>query len=122
MTKDKGGRPTKMTPETVQKLEDAFTWGCTDMEACCYADISIRTLYDYCEKKPDFSHRKELLKNQPVMQARRIIQSSLTDGDLATANRVIDRKEGQKIKQDITSAGKQINTWVINPVTTNKDG
>ena len=110
-----------MTPEVIQKLEDAFTWGCTDLEACCYADVSKSTLYDYCQNNPEFSERKETLKNQPVMQARRIVQASLTDGDLATANRVIDRKEGQKIKQDITSGGKQINTWVINPVTTDKE-
>lgn len=117
-----GGRPTKMTPETIQKLESAFIAGCTDLEACCYADVSKSTLYDYCQDNPEFSERKETLKNQPIMQARFIIQEALTTGDLNTANRVVDRKEGQKIKQDITSGGKQINSWIVNPVTTEKDG
>ena len=116
-----GGRPTVMTDEAIQKLEDAFMWGCTDLEACCYANISKSTLYDYCAEHSEFSERKETLKNQPVMKARRIISASLDGDDLNTANRVVDRKEGQKIKQDITSAGKQINTWVINPVTTDKE-
>lgn len=114
-------RPTVMTDEAIQKLEDAFTWGCTDLEACCYADVGKSTLYDYCVEHPEFSERKETLKNQPVMKARRIINASLDGDDLNTANRVVDRKEGQKIKQDITSGGKQINTWVINPVTVDKE-
>ncbi len=117
-----GGRPTKMTPEVIQKLEDAFTWGCTDLEACCYADISKTALYEYCQKNNEFAERKETLKNQPLMKSRRIINQALDDNDLNTANRVVDRKEGQKIKQDITSGGKQINSWVVSPVTTDKNG
>ena len=116
------GRPTKMTPETIQKLETAFIAGCTDLEAFCYADVSKSTLYDYCQNHPDFSERKETLKNQPVMQARFIVRESLNEGDLATANKVIDRKEGQKITQDITSCGHQINSWIVSPVTTDKNG
>lgn len=115
------GRPSVMTDEVIRKLEEAFTWGCTDAEACCYAGIGMSTLYDYCQKNDAFSDRKETLKNMPVMKARRIIDTALSDNDLPTANRVIDRKEGQKIKQDITSGGKPLNTWIVNPVTTDKD-
>jgi hypothetical protein len=93
------GRPLKLTPEVIQKLEVAFIAGCTDLEACCYADIGKSSLYNYCNDHPDFMERKETLKNQPIMQARFIVQESLTKGDLNTANRVIDRKEGQKIVQ-----------------------
>ena len=99
MAKNLGGRPTKMTEEVIQKLESAFVAGCTDLEACCYANISKTALYDYCQKNDEFAERKETLKNQPVMQARFIIQEALTTGDLNTANRVVDRKEGQKIVQ-----------------------
>ena len=98
MAKNKGGRPTKMTPELIGKLEDAFTWGCTDTEACCFADIACSTLYDYCEKNPQFSERKEKLKNMPVMKAKRIQMSELDQESVSQANKVIDRKEGQKIK------------------------
>ncbi|MEE8208961.1 MAG: hypothetical protein V3T88_08440 [Nitrosomonadaceae bacterium] len=115
-----GGRPTKMTPTTIQKLEDAFTVGATDQEACCHADVSMSTLYDYCQKNPKFSDRKELLKNQPTMKAKLIINDSLDRNELPTAHKVIDRKEGQKV--DITSGGKEIkNNFIIQPVTTSKD-
>jgi len=102
MTKNKGGRPTVMTLECIQKLEDAFSWGCTDSEACCHADISMSTLYDYCSKNEKFSDRKELLKNQPVMKAKKIVTNSLDEESLSTAQRVIDRKEGTKIKNEHT--------------------
>jgi hypothetical protein len=117
-----GGRPTVMTDETIRKLEEAFLWGCTDAEACCHAGIGMSTLYDYCQANPVFSDKKETLKNKPTMKAKKIIDLALDDGDLNTAHRVIDRKEGTKVKQDITSGGKPVNTWIVNPVTTSKDG
>ena len=106
------GRPTKMTPEVIQKLETAFIAGCTDLEACCYADVGKSTLYDYCQEHPEFSERKETLKNQPIMQSRFIVQSALLDGDLNTANRVIDRKEGQKITQENVNVDLTHEQWL----------
>ena len=102
-------RPTKMTPEVLRKLETAFTKGCTDTEACCYADIGVRTLYDYCEKHEAFSHRKEKLKDMPLMKARFIINDSLDEQSLATANKVIDREVGKKIQ--ITGANGGALEW-----------
>jgi hypothetical protein len=67
------GRPTIMTPETLQKLEDAFALGCTDLEACVYADISKSTLYNYQEQHPEFVERKEELKEHPVLLARQTV-------------------------------------------------
>jgi hypothetical protein len=82
----------------LRKLEDAFSWGCTDSEACSFANLAPRTFYDYCAKNDDFSQWKETLKNMPAMKARRIINKALDDGDIATANKVIDRKEGAKVQ------------------------
>lgn len=102
------GRPTVMTPEKVKELEDAFTWGCTDLEACCYANISKQTLYNYIELHPEFLDRKETLKNQPTMKAKRIIVGALDEGDLPTAHKVIDRKEGMKIKGEMTNTNVEL--------------
>ena len=90
-------RPTVMTEDVLRKLEYAFTVGATDIEACFNAGIGESTLYDYCSLNPKFSERKEVLKNQPSYQAKVIINESLKEGDLNTANRVIDRKEGSKV-------------------------
>lgn len=104
MAKSNAGRPTKMTDEVIRLLLDAYSWGCTDREACCFAGIVPSTLYKYCEENPEFTERKETLKDQPVMKARKIIKAALDDSDLNTANRVVDRKEGQKIKAELTGA------------------
>lgn len=90
-------RPTVMTKDTIRKLEDAFVWGCTDIEACSYADIAPSTLYKYQEEHPEFSERKETLKNSIKMRAKRVISASIDDNDLASAHKVIDRAEGKKV-------------------------
>jgi 23S rRNA A1618 N6-methylase RlmF len=102
MTTKKAGRPTKMTEVTLQKLEQAFAWGCSDIEACVFAGINKSTLYDYCTKNPGFTDRKETLKTTPTMKAKMVIYKAIEDGDLATANKVIDRKEGAKVKAELT--------------------
>lgn len=69
-------RPTKINPTVVKKLEEAFALGCTDEEACIYADICKQTLYNLQDKNQEFLDRKELLKNRPVLEARKAVISS----------------------------------------------
>ena len=77
-------RPTKMTDIVVKKLEEAFSLGCTDLEACFYADISKQTLYSYQDKHPEFKDRKEQLKQSPTFIARRTVVKDLAEkSDLA---------------------------------------
>lgn len=64
------GRPTVMTKQVLRNLEDAFRIGCPDREACIYAEIGLQTLYDYCEKHPEFSEQKEAWKEVPILKAR----------------------------------------------------
>lgn len=79
----------------VKKLEEAFAIGCTDKEACLYADISERTLYTYQEKHPEFAQRKELLKEKPVLTARNTVVRSLqTDPDIAL--KYLERKKSDE--------------------------
>ena len=69
-------RPTIMTATTVNKLEGAFALGCTDEEACIYADICKQTLYNVQEKNREFLDRKELLKATPILLARKVVIES----------------------------------------------
>ena len=77
--KSNAGRPTVMTPETVNKLEQAFLIGCTDQEACFFANISKQTLYDYQAKFPEFVDRKEQLKEAVFYDARNTIAKSVKE-------------------------------------------
>ncbi len=86
-----------MTPETVNKLEEAFLLGCTDEEACLFAGISKPTMYAYQNGNEDFLNRKEVLKQNPFLQARRVQMNDLLEGNSTIAQKVLDRKEGSKV-------------------------
>lgn len=125
--KSNAGRPTKMTDNTVKKLEEAFLMGCSDVEACLFADISKQTLYNYQEANPEFVDRKESLKSNPVMLSRKIQLEALKDdtnpaGQQITADKIITRAEGIKQRLEHANAdGKPFQsttktTFVFTPV------
>lgn len=66
-----------MTPEVIGKLESIFAIGGSDKESCSYADISIQALYDYQTLHPEFTERKERLKENPYIKARQTIVKAL---------------------------------------------
>lgn len=86
------GRPTKLTPETIDKLRTAFLMGCSDIEACLYADISKTALYNYQQKNPDFVDQKEQWKEQLTLKARTVIANALNRKDENTAKWYLERK------------------------------
>lgn len=108
-----------MTAETIKKLEDAFLLGCTDLEACFAAGISHETLYAYCRANPEFSDRKEALKQNPVHKARSVILNALDDGDVSTAHKLIDRKEGSKVAVTGANGGplqiQEVRRTIVDP-------
>ncbi len=83
LIKKEVGRPIKMTKETLQKLEEVFALGGTDLEACFYGGISKSTLYNYLQENTRFMERKELLKQTPILKARRTFINSLDDPNMA---------------------------------------
>ena len=86
------GRPTVMTPEVIGKLEDAFSVGATDLEACFVAGIGKDALYDYQKKHPEFSERKEALKKMVNYKAKKVISGAIESGDKTQANWWLERK------------------------------
>lgn len=71
------GRPTVMTDEILAKLEEAFSIGASDMEACFVANIHPTSLYRYQEANPEYSTRKMMLKDMPLFQARSNITGAI---------------------------------------------
>ena len=99
-----GGRPTSVTPEVLRKLEEAFALGCTDLEACVFADISKSTLYDYQLANPEFTNRKEELKEKPVLKARKAVIKVLDDPE--HAKWFLERKLKKEFSQRQEHTGK----------------
>lgn len=65
------GRPPVIDKDVLQKLEDAFMFCFTDLEACLYAGISKSAFYEYQKQNPEFKERKEALRLMPNLTAKR---------------------------------------------------
>lgn len=87
------GRPTEMTPEKILLLEQAFSMGCSDLEACLHADIGKTTLYNFQQKHPEFVERKEKLKEKLILKSRTVIADALNKKDENTAKWYLERKK-----------------------------
>ena len=113
----KTGRPTIMTPDVVGKLEQAFSLGCSDLEACLYAGISKQALYDYQSRNPSFVDRKAILKENLVLKARSVIAGSLNNKDENTAKWYLERKKKDEFgtRTEVTGKdGETLQAPVIN--------
>ncbi len=84
------GRPIIMTTETLAKLRQAFLMGCSDREACLYAEIGLQTLYDYQKRNPEYSEQKRAFKKHPILKARKTIFDNL--GEVKTAQWYLEKK------------------------------
>lgn len=97
-----------MTEKVLDKLEEAFSWGCSDVEACLHADISVDALYKYIKKNPRFGIHKESLKKRPTLTARRTVVASLPeDNDMAL--KYLERKEKREfsLRQETEIANRE---------------
>lgn len=94
----------------VAKLEEVWAMGGTDLEACFYADISKDSLYRYLKEKPELSDRKEGLKHNPILRARKTIFSNLDNPKIAKW--YLERKKkdefSQKFETDINQENKGV--------------
>ena len=101
---EKVGRKTVMTPEVLSKLEEAFSLGCSDEEACIHADISRMSLHRYQENNPEFCDRKELLKQKLVLKARTNIANKIELGDIEVSKWYVGRKRKSEFstRQEVT--------------------
>lgn len=102
----KPGRKPKINISILGKLREAFLLGCTDSEACLFAEIHPDTLYAYQKKNPKYSEQKTLFKSNPFLIARRsVVEALKTDPNLAL--KYLERKLSdefslrQEIKQTV---------------------
>ncbi len=105
------GRPTKITDLVLGKLREAFLLGCTDREACIYADICPDTLYEYQKTHADYADQKELYKSYPILLARKSVINAM-EKDPYLALKFLERKKKDEfsLRQniDLTSGNRPI--------------
>lgn len=98
--RDHFGRPTVMTKQTLLKLEAAFKFGCTDREACIYAEIATSTFYLWLKTHEYFSERKEELKEAPIVASRAVVfDAILKKGSVADAWAMLRAKRKEEFSE-----------------------
>lgn len=97
------GRPSVINDTVLLKLSEAFAMGCSDNEACIYADISPATLYKYQLEHEDFVEYKNALKDTPMLKARQTVVNSLDKP--VNAQWYLERKNKAEfaLRRDITA-------------------
>ena len=99
------GRPTVMTPEVLDKLREAFLMGCTDVEACLYANIGTTPLYEYQKENPEFTKQKEQWKDNPTLLARKTVFENLPDKQ--NAQWYLERKAKKEFSPRVENTGSE---------------
>lgn len=104
LTPEGAGRPTIMTKIMVDKLIQCFSLGYTDDQACFHCNIDKQTLYNYCKKYPNFSTKKEELKQKPSLKAKNVVINAINSGDVTTARWYLERKNKDEfsVRNEIT--------------------
>lgn len=105
--KNVGGRPTKMTEETIKKLEDIFKNGANVGEACSYAGISTVIYYDHLKKNHDFLTKMESAQYYPTIVAKNVIVGDIVKGkNVDSAKWYLERKSRSEfsLRQEHTGA------------------
>jgi hypothetical protein len=87
------------------KLEQAFAIGCTDKEACSYAEITEDQLYYYeNEINKEFRVKKQELKDKPILKAKQTIVKNLEDP--THAKWYLEKKAHQEFGQRLELSGE----------------
>lgn len=99
----------------IQKLEQVWSIGGTDKEACLYADISPAALSNYLKNHPVISERKTALLESPKLKARQEVIKGLSNNP-EFALKYLERKASNEfaIKNKVEhSADQTFVDWLL---------
>jgi hypothetical protein len=126
------GRPSKWSEELEQKAWDYVNGGWQDechtipshAGLCVILEVHRDTLYEWA--KHDDKCFSDILHRCNQIQELTLLNGSLNNTLNSNISKLVLGKHGyqdkQEVSQDITTGGKPVNNWTVNPVTTNKDG
>lgn len=110
MATNSQGKFTKLTDETIKKLEEIFLLDGTLEEACFFANISKQTLYNWYQENPKIKERMDALRNEPFLKARRTIVENLSNPQYAFEYMKRKKKDEFSERAELTGKeGKDLN-------------
>ena len=125
-------RPTNWSKELEQEAWDYVRDGWKEeghaipsvVGLCQVIDRARSVLYKWAEDEN--KGFKDILDYCNESQQLTLVNGSLKNELNANISKLVLGKHGyqekQEVSQDITSGGKPVNNWAVNPVTTQKDG
>ena len=101
----KVGRPRKITPEILARIEEAWANGANDLQACFIGGIGEQTLRDYIARTPEYQSRKDAIKGNIALNAKYTIAKAVKR-DPHLALDVIERLEKNEwsLRTELTGA------------------
>ena len=119
------GRPTLLTDELISKAYDYISERPDLVPSvvglCVHIGVAKTTIYRWIEE--DCLEFKDILGAIAELQELKLITGGLSSEFNPTITKMMMTKHGysDKLETDVTSNGKTLNNWSVNPVTTNKD-
>jgi cob(I)alamin adenosyltransferase len=106
----KAGRPSVITEETVQKLEEAFRIDATTDEACRYAGIARSTYYDWYGKDKNFRTKMDSAQDYLFLLAKRNWTEAIQNKDKAASMDYLKRRQRDRYAEKTVSENDNTNT------------
>ena len=104
----------KVDKLALDRLLQAFSYGCTDKEACLHAGISESALYNYQKKHPNFKELKDKLKEYPVLYARQTLFDNIK-GDKHICLKILEKLDKKyRQKQEVSLKDEAFESVLIN--------
>ena len=104
----RAGAPSKMTPEVIGSLKEAFAMDCSIREACLYAGINTDTYYEWMKQYPKLSDQFNILRESPVLMARNEVIKGLK-GDKRFS---FDYLKSKRSEEFSTGGGIKVNVGI----------
>jgi len=96
---------TKMTPEVIQKFEQAFAIGATIAESCDYANVSPSTYHNWVNKNPELLDKFDRMRQKLPLKSKeniaRRIHGEPVSGDISLSKWLIERQQPEKYGETI---------------------
>jgi hypothetical protein len=102
------GRPSKYTPDIVDRVVGALESGMTDGDACRVGGISEKTFYEWQASKSEFRDRTTRARSIGWLADIKCIRSAAQSGDWRAAAELLDRTHSPYSKTQSVSVTHKI--------------
>lgn len=81
-----------MQKNKIQKIREALQWGCSDEEACNYADVPLDKFQKYLDVHPRFAKEKIKLQKMPIIFLKKRLFDSIGEIKPETCLKILENQ------------------------------